>query len=79
MDIEMDKGMVGVLRESSIRVGVAPHPPLPNQMNSSVIVGKQPESIGVLPRQERLSRTTSFRKLPRMGCACIPFGYDKET
>ena len=24
--------MVGVLRESSIRVGVAPHPPLPNHL-----------------------------------------------
>ena len=55
--------MVGVLRESSIRVGVAPHPPLPNQMNSRVIVGNKQSRLATFRERVRLSHTTTRRKM----------------
>ena len=62
LKMKTKNGMIDVLRESSIRAGIASQPPLSNQFPRDRRV--QGESIGVLPRKERLSRITSFRKLP---------------
>ena len=59
----MDNGMVGVLRESSIRGGVAPHPPLPNQLNSRVIVGYNKSRLASFRERVRSSHITTLRKL----------------
>ena len=51
----------------------------PHRFFSRVIVGNTKELIGVLPRQERLSRTTFFRKLPQTGCGKLPVWFVNIT
>ena len=62
-NLGMDNGMVGVLRESSIRGGVAPHPPLPNQLNSRVIVGYNKSRLASFRERVRSLHITTLRKL----------------
>ena len=62
-NLEMDNGMVGVLRETSMRGGVPPCPPLPNQLNSRVIVVYNKSRLASFRERVRSSHITTLRKL----------------